>query len=252
MTTAEELLAAYDGAVPRHVAIIMDGNGRWAKAQGLDRTKGHEAGARSVREITRACAKLGVEVLTLYSFSTENWRRPKLEVAALMALLADYLRNEADELMDNRIRLQAIGELAQLPRTVRFLLKRAKKLTAKNDRMDLVLALSYGSRQEIVRAVRGIAEQVRKGTLKVADIDEDAISLGLDTAFAPDPDLIIRTSGEYRLSNFLLWQVAYAEMYVTEALWPDFDTGKLLEAFREYGTRQRRFGKTGDQVETTS
>lgn len=241
-------LENYAGPVPRHIAVIMDGNGRWAEARGEDRNAGHKAGAATVRAITKACAKLGVEVLTLYSFSTENWGRPKIEVDALMALLADYLQNEAGELLANRIRLRAIGELDSLPSIVRELLERVGELTAGKDRMDLVLALSYGSRQEIIRAVRSLATQVADGSLTVDKIDEKRISETLDTHFAPDPDLIIRTSGEFRLSNFLLWQAAYAEMYVTDVLWPDFDEGELLKALQAYGQRQRRFGKTAAQL----
>lgn len=243
-----DLLAAYDGPVPRHIAIIMDGNGRWAEQRGLPRTDGHQAGATAVRAITRACARLGVEVLTLYSFSTENWRRPKIEVDALMALLADYLRSEADELTGNGIRLRAIGELSALPGPVQQLLEQVGALTAQDARMDLVLALSYGSRQEIVRAVKQLAERARDGKLAPEDIDEALVSETLDTHFAPDPDLIIRTSGELRLSNFLLWQAAYAEMYVTDVLWPDFDEAGLVDALRAYSARQRRFGRTGAQM----
>ena len=245
------LLDAYQGPVPKHIAVIMDGNGRWAQLRDEPRTAGHQAGARAVREITRSCARLGVEVLTLYSFSTENWGRPQIEVDALMALLAEYLQTEATELISNEIRLRAIGELDALPSTVRTLLDKVGEITASNTRMDLVLALSYGSRQEIVRAVRELATQVRDGTLAAEDIDERSITEALDTRFAPDPDLIIRTSGEFRLSNFLLWQAAYAEMYVTDVLWPDFGDAELLQALQAFSKRQRRFGKTGAQLAET-
>ncbi len=244
----EDVLEAYTGPVPRHIAVIMDGNGRWAQKRGEDRTAGHGAGAKTVRAITRACAKLGVEVLTLYSFSTENWGRPQIEVDALMALLTDYLESEADELLANQIRLRAIGELDALPAGVRALLDQVGKITAEKDRMDLVLALSYGSRQEIVRTIRTLSERVAAGTLRAVDINEAMVSETLDTAFGPDPDLIIRTSGEFRLSNFLLWQAAYAEMYVTDVLWPDFDETELVRALNVFARRQRRFGKTAEQL----
>jgi undecaprenyl diphosphate synthase len=247
----DDVLEGYTGPVPRHIAVIMDGNGRWAQLRGEERTAGHRAGAKTVRAITRACAKLGVEVLTLYSFSTENWGRPKIEVDALMALLTDYLENEADELLANRIRLRAIGELDSLPAGVRMLLDQVGQVTADEHRMDLVLALSYGSRQEIIRTIRTLSERVAAGTLKASDIDEAMVSESLDTSFAPDPDLIIRTSGEFRLSNFLLWQAAYAEMYVTDVLWPDFDEAELVRALKVFERRQRRFGKTAEQLAET-
>lgn len=239
---------AWDGPVPRHLAVIMDGNGRWAAARGLPRVAGHEAGADSVREIVRACGRLGVEVLTLYSFSTENWARPDDEVQALMALLERYLREERAELGKNNVRLQAIGHLHRLPPAVRFGLEAVSRSTASNTGMKLVLALSYGGRAEIVDAVRRVAERVASGELAPGDIDEATISGNLYTEGLPDPDLLVRTSGELRLSNFLLWQVAYAEMYVTDVLWPDFREPHLLEAFRVFASRERRFGRTGDQV----
>lgn len=233
---------------PRHVAVIMDGNGRWATERGLPRTAGHEAGADSVREIVRACGELGVEYLTLYSFSTENWGRPDDEVETLMALLARYLVEERDELMQNRVRLRGIGELDRLPPHVRQLLDAATRQTEGNDGLLLTLALSYGSRAEIVDAVRRLAGEVAAGSLRPADIDEAAISQRLYTAGTPDPDLLVRTSGEMRLSNFLLWQLAYAELYVTDVYWPDFRRPHLEAALEVYGARQRRFGKTGAQV----
>jgi undecaprenyl diphosphate synthase len=235
-------------SVPRHVAVIMDGNGRWAQQRGLPRVEGHAAGAESVRQITRACARQGVEVLTLYSFSTENWKRPEEEVEALMALLAQYLRDELTELTTNRIRLRAIGQLDRLPKTVRMLLGQVCEATSHQPGMQLVLALSYGSRAEIVDAVRKIAREVADGSLSADQIDDATIDAHLYTAGLPDPDLLIRTSGELRLSNFLLWQVAYSELYVTDVLWPDFREEHLAEAFRAYGGRQRRFGKTGAQI----
>ena len=235
-------------AVPHHVAIIMDGNGRWATERGLPRNAGHEAGADSVREIVRACRQLGVRYLTLYSFSTENWGRPEDEVDTLMALLARYLVEERDELMENGVRLQGIGELDRLPPRVRGLLDEATRYTAANEGLLLTLALSYGSRAEIVDAVRRIAEDVQQGLLAPSDIDEAEITRRLYTANVPDPDLLVRTSGEMRLSNFLLWQVAYAELYVTDVMWPDFRRPHLEVALASYRSRQRRFGKTAAQV----
>jgi len=235
--------------VPRHVAVIMDGNGRWATARGLPRVRGHEAGADSVREIVRACGRLGVEVLTLYSFSTENWSRPDDEVEALMALLERYLREELQELMDNDVRLSAIGQVHRLPRKVRQGIEAVSALTRDNKGLRLVLALSYGGRVEITDAVQAIARRVAAGELAPDDIDEATIGSHLYTAGLPDPDLLIRTSGELRLSNFLLWQVAYAELYVTDVQWPDFRQPELERAFEAYGARQRRFGKTGAQIE---
>jgi undecaprenyl diphosphate synthase len=237
--------------VPRHVAVIMDGNGRWAADRGLPRTAGHEAGADAVREVVRACGELGVSYLTLYSFSTENWGRPEDEVDALMALLARYLLEERSELMQNRVRLRGIGQLDRLPPTVRGLLAEAERLTAGNGGLLLTLALSYGSRAEIVEGVRRIAADVQSGALAPADIGEATITSSLYTAGIPDPDLLVRTSGEMRLSNFLLWQLAYAEIYVTDVYWPDFRRPQLEDAIAAYGRRQRRFGKTGGQVDAS-
>jgi undecaprenyl diphosphate synthase len=243
-----DLIDAWDGPVPRHVAIIMDGNGRWATQRGQPRVAGHEAGAESVRKIVRSCGRLGVEVLTLYSFSTENWARPEDEVDALMALLQRYLREELQELMSNNVRLGAIGELDRLPRAVQQGLQAVGQITSGNNGLQLVLALSYGGRIEIVQAVRELGRRIARGELRPEDIDETLIGDSLYTAAYPDPELLIRTSGEMRLSNFLLWQVAYAEIVVTDVLWPDFRTPHLLEAFAEYAHRERRFGKTGQQV----
>jgi undecaprenyl diphosphate synthase len=238
--------------VPRHVAIIMDGNGRWAQKRGLPRTAGHEAGAESVREVVRVCGELGVEVLTLYSFSTENWSRPEDEVNALMGLLERYLRDETAELFRNNVRLRGIGELDQLPDHVRLLLQAGQMATAGNTGMELLLALSYGGRAELVQAVRDLARDVRDGRLAVDDIDERLVASHLYTAGLPDPDLLIRTSGDLRVSNFLLWQIAYAELYVTPVPWPEFRRDQLLEAFQVYAARERRFGQTGDQVQDGS
>ncbi|MEQ1564452.1 MAG: isoprenyl transferase [Myxococcota bacterium] len=244
----DELSPPGSPVVPRHIAVIMDGNGRWATERGLPRTAGHEAGADSVREIVRACGQLGVRYLTLYSFSTENWGRPEDEVDALMALLARYLVDERGELMENRVRLRGIGEIARLPTTVRTLLTEAERFTATNGGLLLTLALSYGSRAEIVDAVRRIATRVQAGELSASDIGPETVDAALYTAGIPDPDLLIRTSGEMRLSNFLLWQLAYAEFYVTDVYWPDFRRPHLEVAIAAYGSRKRRFGKTSEQV----
>lgn len=235
-------------AVPRHVAIIMDGNGRWAEARGLDRVKGHEEGANSVREIVRACREKGVAAVTLYSFSTENWRRPVTEVAALMQLLQRYVFAEREEILGQGIRLQAIGQVERLPEFVQKPLKLLCRDSAKNHQMVLSLALSYGSRAEIVDALRAIAVEVKAGRLDPSAIDEGLVERHLYTAGLPEPDLLIRTSGECRLSNFLLWQLAYAEIYVTDVYWPDFRRPQLEAAFATFAGRERRFGKTGSQM----
>jgi undecaprenyl diphosphate synthase len=234
--------------LPRHIAVIMDGNGRWAQARGLPRVEGHRAGAESVREVVRAARALGVEVLTLYSFSTENWKRPRDEVRALMSLLKQYLTSERQEMLDTGIRLRMIGQTDRLPMPVQAIAREICRVTDTGRTvMDLNLAVSYGSRAEIVGAVRSIAEGVRRGSLPVAAIDEALITSRLQTAGQPDPDLVIRTSGELRLSNFLLWQVAYAELYVTDIFWPDFRKPQLLEAIGSYQRRERRYGGVGAQ-----
>jgi undecaprenyl diphosphate synthase len=232
--------------LPRHLAIIMDGNGRWAQARGLDRVAGHREGAQSVREIVRASRALGIEVLTLYSFSTENWKRPGAEVRALMSLLKQYLLSERQEMLDTGIRLRLIGQMDRLPGPVLAVAREVCRVSETGRTvMDLNLAVSYGGRAEIVQAVRSIAESVRRGELPVAAIDEAVIAARLQTAGQPDPDLLIRTSGELRLSNFLLWQVAYSEIYVTDTLWPDFRKPQLMEALAAYQGRERRFGGVG-------
>jgi len=235
--------------VPRHVAIIMDGNGRWAEAQGLPRAEGHAVGAESVRQVARACRALGVEALTLYSFSTENWSRPADEVGALMTLLHRYVLNERGELLDNQIRFRAMGQLDRLPPFVREPLFELMEATDTPEaRMDMVLALSYGSRLELTDAMRALASQVARGELDPDDIDEGAVSAALYCPDLPDPDLLIRTSGELRISNFMLWQLAYAEIYVTDVAWPDFRRPQLEQAFRAFGARQRRYGLTSAQL----
>ena len=229
-------------AVPRHVAIIMDGNGRWAKARHLPRLMGHRKGVEAVRRTIEAAPDLGIEVLTLYAFSSENWRRPADEVGDLMGLLRHYLRTEIAELHANGVRLHFIGDTAALSDDVVAMLEKAKALTAANTRMTLVLALNYGSHDEIIRVARALAVAAAAGSLDPASIDGAAIEARLDTAGLPPPDLIIRTSGEQRLSNFLMWQAAYAELVFTDELWPDFDAASLAAAVTAFGQRDRRYG----------
>ena len=235
--------------IPRHLAVIMDGNGRWAEKRHLPRIFGHRRGVETVQDIVKECRSLGIRYLTLYAFSSENWRRPEEEVSALMGLLSRYLRSELETLLERRICLKVIGEISRLPQEVRRILQETVERTSENPEMVLTLALSYGSRDELVRACRKMAEKVRDGSLASEDIDETVLGEALDTAELPDPDLLIRTSGEMRISNFLLWQLAYAELYFTEVLWPDFNQEELHRALREYSRRQRRFGLTGAQVE---
>lgn len=235
-------------SLPRHVAIIMDGNGRWAKKQGLLRALGHQRGTKAVRDVVEGCAEIGIENLTLYAFSTENWNRPKLEVDTLMKLLVSSLKKEIKTLQENNIRLNAIGNLQTLPRSVRKELLDVIQKTASNTRMTLTLALSYGSREELVRAMCEIGQKLERGEISLKDIDESVINEHLYTRKIPDVDLLIRTSGEQRISNFLLWQIAYAELYFTEILWPDYRRQDLFEAIYNYQNRERRFGKTSEQL----
>ncbi|MFZ9886262.1 MAG: isoprenyl transferase [Myxococcota bacterium] len=235
-------------STPRHIAIIMDGNGRWAEDRRLPRLEGHRAGARTVRDITTYARELGVRYLTLYAFSSENWGRPGHEVGGLMELLREYLVEERKTLLDNRIELSTIGDTARLPAAVRLLLNDVMGATRGLDGMRLTLALSYGGRDEILRAVRGIAHAVDRGDLDPEEISAAHLEDRLDTAGVPDPDLLIRTSGEQRISNFLLWQLAYAELYFTEVPWPAFARADLDKALVAYANRQRRFGLTGGQV----
>jgi undecaprenyl diphosphate synthase len=234
--------------LPRHIAVIMDGNGRWAQQRSLPRIAGHQAGVEAVRQTVETCRELGVPVLTLYAFSRENWQRPKWEVRALMGLLAQYLRSEIKKLKKNDIALRAIGDLDQLPDKVRELLARAEEQTAVGRAMVLNLALSYSGRLEIIRAVRNLVRDVRQGKVEAEGIDEALFEKYLYTQGLPDPDLLIRTSGEYRLSDFLIYQLAYAEIYVTKTLWPDFRKKDLVAAITEYQNRERRFGLTGEQI----
>lgn len=234
--------------LPKHLAIIMDGNGRWAKQKGLLRAFGHENGTKSVRLTVETCAKLGIENLTLYAFSTENWNRPKLEVETLMKLLINSLKNELQTLQDNNIRLNSIGNLEMLPKSAQKELLEVIKKTEKNSRMVLTLALSYGSREEIINAIKKISDKVKNNIISTDAIDESIINQHLYTQNLPDVDLLIRTSGEHRISNFLLWQIAYAELYFTDVLWPDFKEDNLFEAIISYQKRERRFGKTSEQI----
>lgn len=228
--------------IPEHVAIIMDGNGRWAKARGLPRLRGHHVGAESVRAVLRACRETGVKYLTLYAFSSENWVRPRAEVTGLMSLLRKFLRDQAFELHENKVRLRVIGHLQDLPDAVRAELERVVEETKGYTEGHLILALSYGGRQEITDAVRRLALRVQRGELEPEAISEATIRENLYLPDVPDPDLMIRTSGEMRISNFLLWQLSYAELYVTPVLWPDFREAEFRAALAEYGTRHRRFG----------
>lgn len=234
--------------LPKHIAIIMDGNGRWAKQFGKMRIFGHQNGVKAVREASESAAELGVEFLTLYAFSTENWNRPKKEVDALMKLLVETIDKEVPTLNKNDIKLQAIGNIKSLPENSYKQLNKAIEETKNNKRMTLNLALSYSSRWELTDAIQEIAMKVKNGEIQPKDIDQNLISSHLETANMPDPELLIRTSGEYRISNFLLWQIAYAELYFTDKLWPDFRKEDLYEAILDFQNRERRFGKTSEQI----
>jgi undecaprenyl diphosphate synthase len=228
--------------LPTHVAIIMDGNGRWAKKRLLNRINGHEKGSETVRTIVRTCREIGISYLTLYAFSTENWQRPKTEVKALMALLKKFLQSERKEMVENNIRLRVIGQLDRLPAEVREALDQTMAATKEQTGMNLILALSYGGRAEIVRMVREVAEKIKRGTIDPQAVNEGLVSDHLYTRDIPDPDLLIRTSGEMRISNFLLWQIAYTELFVTTTLWPDFSKEELLQILKDFQARVRRFG----------
>jgi undecaprenyl diphosphate synthase len=245
MSKKDQLIA---DRLPRHVAIIMDGNGRWAKEKGKDRLFGHYSGVDSVRNIVEGCAELGIEYLTLYAFSTENWDRPKDEVTGLMELLVQTIRNEVADLNKNNIRLYVIGNTDLLPDSAQKELAEAMSETNNNTGLNLVMALSYSSRWEIINAVKNIGEEVKKGKLDPAAIDDEVFKQYLCTASIPDPELMIRTSGEYRISNFLLYQLAYSELYFTDVLWPDFRKENLYDALLDYQNRERRFGKTSEQL----
>ncbi|HEX4850729.1 MAG TPA: isoprenyl transferase [Puia sp.] len=234
--------------LPRHIAIIMDGNGRWAREKGHDRLYGHYHGVESVRNIVEGCAELGVGYLTLYAFSTENWDRPEYEVAGLMELLVETIRKEVATLNKNNIRLHTIGDISMLPANARKELGEALEITSKNTGLNLIMALSYSSRWEIGEALKKIAADLKNGKLKESEIGQETLQQYLTTSAFPDPELMIRTSGEYRISNFLLYQLAYAELYFTNVLWPDFRKENLYEAIIDFQNRERRFGKTSDQV----
>ena len=234
--------------IPRHVAIIMDGNGRWAKRQGMARMFGHRQGVETVHHITEAAAELGISYMTLYAFSTENWNRPKDEVDALMALLVDTIAKETPTLMKNNIRLQTIGDLSRLPQVTRDNFMACIEETTKNTGLTLVIALSYSARWELIRATQKIAAAVKEGEMLIEDINEEVIGGYLTTSNMPDPDLLIRTGGELRISNFLLWQLAYSELYFTDCLWPEFTPEEFYHAIVDYQHRERRFGKTSEQV----
>ena len=242
---APEMLARIreNGAIPRHVAIIMDGNGRWARERNLPRPLGHRSGMKSVREVVEGSIEAGIEVLSLFAFSQENWQRPVTEIQALMSLLEEYIAREADELAAQGVRAQVLGDLARLTPPAAAAAAQLIARTAHNDRLLLNLYISYGSRAELVRAAQLLAEEVRAGRMDAADIDEDAIAERLYTAGVPDPDLLIRTSGEQRISNFMLWQVAYAELYMSPVLWPNFRRQELYAAILDFQTRDRRFGR---------
>ncbi|WP_421977700.1 isoprenyl transferase [Roseivirga seohaensis] len=235
-------------SLPKHIAVIMDGNGRWAKSQGAARVFGHKNAIKAVRDTTEGCAELGIEFLTLYAFSTENWNRPKLEVNALMQLLVATINKEIKTLMDNDIKLTAIGDIASLPESCQRELAQAIETTSNNKRMTLVLALSYSGKWDITNAMKQIAAKCETGALKAENITSEVVENHLSTSGIPDPELLIRTSGEQRISNFLLWQMAYTEFFITDTLWPDFRREHLYEAIVSYQTRERRFGKTSEQI----
>ncbi len=248
-----QLLEKIDkGSLPRHIAIIMDGNGRWAKEKGEDRLFGHYHGVESVRNIVEGCAELGVEYLTLYAFSTENWDRPEYEVAGLMELLVSTIRKEVETLNKNKIRLHVIGDMSMLPDFAKNELNEALEITKVNTGLNLVMALSYSGRWELANAAKEIAKEVKNGKLNVDDINQETVQQFLCTANFPDPELMIRTSGEFRISNFLLYQLAYAELYFTNIRWPDFRKENLYEAIVDFQARERRFGKTGEQIAETN
>ena len=232
--------------MPKHIAIIMDGNGRWAKAKGLPRTAGHQQGVETVKKITEEAVRLGVDYLTLYTFSTENWNRPEPEVAALMGLILDHLEDEI--FMKNNVRFRVIGDMSRIPELVRRRLDECMERTKTNEKMTMVIALSYSSRWELTDAMQQLAAKVKSGALSPEEISEESIQSCLTTSFMPDPDLLIRTGGELRISNYLLWQCAYSEFYFCDTYWPDFDEAEFRKAIADYQSRERRFGKTGEQV----
>ena len=236
--------------LPKHIAIIMDGNGRWAKLKNLPRAAGHKEGINSVREIVRICGEIGISHLTLYTFSSENWSRPKTEVSAIMKLLFSTIKKEIRNLDDNNVKLSTIGNLDELPKETQKNILDGVDKTKSNSGLNLILALSYGSRQELIRAIKRISLRIKESDLKINEINENLLNRELYTAGIPDPDLIIRTGGEYRLSNFLLWQSAYSELFISEVYWPDFRETELLNSISDYQNRQRRFGQTAEQIKS--
>ncbi len=234
--------------IPQHVAVIMDGNGRWAQSKGKPRTAGHREGAQTVRTVTEACGDLGIDYLTLYAFSSENWKRPKSEITALMTLLERFLKSRTSEMQTNNIRLQAIGRLSDLPKRCQKALHESIQATKDNDGLTLILALNYGGREEILDGIRSVIRHVQEGLLDVAMLDPEVFGKHLYTRYYPDPDLLIRTSGEMRISNFLLWQISYAEIVITDKLWPEFTREDFFAAIEEYARRQRRFGGVNEET----
>lgn len=250
LSVDEQLLSGFEGQVPRHVAIIMDGNGRWATSRGMNRLRGHHEGANAVRRVVESCRYLGVEILTLYAFSSQNWQRPVDEVSGLMALFDLYIQKERKQLIENNVAVKIIGDRERLGPKLQAAIAQLEAATAPGAQMILQVAVSYGGRDEILRATRALAKRAQAGELDPTSIDETTFAAELYTADQPDPDLVIRTSGEFRISNFLLWQIAYSEIYVSDVLWPDFNEARLLEAFADFGGRERRFGLTGEQVKS--
>ena len=249
LTVDQATLDGYTGAVPRHIAIIMDGNGRWAQARGMRRLRGHHEGAHAVRRAVESCRYLGVEALTLYAFSEQNWGRPEDEVSGLMSLFDLYIKRERARLIENQVAIRVIGDRGRLPERLQRAIAQLEAATDPGHQMVLQVAVSYGGREELVRAARLIAEDVRAGRMDPEDVDEAAMARRLYTAGVPDPELIIRTSGELRVSNFLLWQLAYSELYVMDELWPDFNEALLVRALESFGGRERRYGKTSAQIQ---
>lgn len=249
LSVNEEILASYTGPIPKHVAIIMDGNGRWAKSRGMKRIRGHHEGAHAVRRVVESCRYFGVEVLTLYAFSAQNWSRPRDEVSGLMTLFDIYIRRERKRLIQNQVGLKVIGDRSKLSPKLQRSIAALEEATSQDPKMYLQVAVSYGGREEILRASRELARAAKEGKIDPDAITEDDFERFLYTTGCPDPDLMIRTSGEVRISNFLLWQLAYSEIYVTDVLWPDFDEAQLITAFNSFGSRERRFGLTGEQVQ---
>ena len=236
------------GNIPSHIAIIMDGNGRWARKRGLPRVAGHKMGVETVRDIVQGCSELGVKYLTLYTFSTENWKRPDEEVTTLMRLIVKSLKNETDDLCANDVKLTTIGDLSSLPKIVQQELKQATVKTSGNNKLILNLALSYSGRWELINVIKNISKQVQENKISIDDIDEKTVAANLQTKGLPDPDLLIRSGGEFRISNFFLWQLAYSELFISEVLWPDFKAKNLFEAVASYQSRERRFGQVSEQI----